>query len=412
MILGRRASFLVVVIGAAVVPALIASLGWGAWGSILGVPAVPEHHFLDLLAVIGRAPCVAQGVNVYVQGDCDPWGRPFNLPPVWLLLDKLGLTYGAARWLAPLFEVSAVVVFAALMRGRTATAGVAALAALLSPSVMLAFERGNVDLIIFVLVGSAALLLAGETRARLVASFGLLALAVVGKLYPIFCCAAAVRSSRLALLAGALLLFGGIYLISIADYLPLMRHNNDVSPYFSYSYLVPFLFVEQVVAPRLGFPAPGLSASAAPTVVAAIWCAIVAGGSVALWRRGAQFCSLATGTAAAAFTFGAAIYCGSFLFMYINYAYRLVFLLLCLPQLFDWVGGPSTEFDGTRKAGWGLLVLLYFLLWCALVGDRIWLAISLCQYLLFAGLGGVVLLNGLRRLPSRLTRIRVKILIE
>jgi len=169
---------------------------------------------------------------------------------------------------------------------------------------------------------------------------------------------------------------------------------------------VPFMFVERYVAPGLGFSVVGLSASATPIVAAAIWCVLVASGSVALWRRGNAVCSFSAGAAVTAFVFGAAIYCGSFLFSNSNYAYRLVFLLLCLPQFFDWVGDPTAEYDSTRKAAWTLLALLYFLSWCLLVGGHIWLAISFCQYLAFAGLGGIVLLNGLRELPSRFARIR------
>jgi len=125
LILDRRASFWVIVIGAGAVPALIASLGWGARDWILGVP-VMTPPFLDLRIVTGSAPCAAPGIDVHINGQCDPLGRPFNLPPVWLQLGKLGLTADAAQWLAPLFEVSAVPVFAALMCGRTVVAGVAA----------------------------------------------------------------------------------------------------------------------------------------------------------------------------------------------------------------------------------------------------------------------------------------------
>ena len=233
------------------------------------------------------------------------------------------------------------------------------------------------------------------------------------KLYPIFCCAVAVRSSRLATIRRRAAAISAASILSASPITYLLSVVTPLSsPYLSYGYLVPFLFVEQVVAPHLGFSGLRLSGGAAPTVAAAIWCAVIAGGSVALWRRGAQFCSLATGTAGTAFTFGAAIYCGSFLLMYINYAYRLDFPA-ALPAAALRVGRrASTEYTTHARRLGRLLVLLYFHLWCALVGDQIWLVISFCQYLIFAGLAGIVLLNGLRQLPSRLTRVRVKILIE
>ena len=389
------ASSLVVVAGAAAVPLLIASVGWGAWNGVLGVPGM-SPHFLDLRIITGGAPCASRGMDVYLDGHCDPLGRRFNLPPVWLLLGHLGLTDAAAPWLGPLFGFGAVMVFAALMRDRSVAAGIAALAALLSPSVMLGFERGNVDLVMFVLVGCAALLLADETRPRLAASFSLLALAVMAKLYPVFCCAVAVRSGRMVAFGSALLLLGVGYLIGIADFLGLIRGNTDVTPDHSYGYLVPFMFVERYAAPQFGFSVAGLSAGALPIALVSIWCALVAGASLALWRRDAQHCVIATGTAGAAFTFGAAIYCGSFLFSASNYAYRLIFVLLCLPQLFDWVGDSTNQHGDTRKAAWILLALIYFLLWYLVRGNNIWAMISLCEYLAFAGLAGILLLDGLR----------------
>ena len=400
---GRGASFLVVVAGAAVVPILIASLGWDGWFQLLRVP-VWSPHFLDLHIITAGAPCATEGIDVYHDGRCDPLGRKFNLPPVWLLLGQLGLTDTAAYWLAPVFETGAVLVFATLMRGRTIGVGVAGLAALLSPSVMLGFERGNVDLLIFVFVGSAALLLDDKARARLLASFGLLALAVMAKLYPIFCCAIGVRSGRMAVFGGALLLFGVIYVFAISDVFFLIRSNSDVTPFRSYSYLVPFMFVENF-APRMGFSAAGLSKGLLPTVVITTWCALVAGGSLALWRRGGQLCSISGGATGTAFTFGAAIYCGSFLFSSSNYAYRLVFLLLCLPQFFDWLDDPSIQNSRTRKMALILLALLYFLLWCLVGGRWIWPVISVCEYLAFAGLASVVLLNGLQNWSGSLAKL-------
>ena len=55
-----------------------------------------------------------------------------------------------------------------------------------------------------------------------------------------------------------------------------------------------------------------------------------------------------------------------------NYAYRLIFVLLCLPQLFDWVGDSTNQHGDTRKAASILLALIYFLLWCLVRGDKIW----------------------------------------
>ena len=60
---------------------------------------------------------------------------------------------------------SALVVFVALLKGRSMSDGLLASLAILSPSMMMAYERGNIDLLILALVGSAALRFCRETGA-------------------------------------------------------------------------------------------------------------------------------------------------------------------------------------------------------------------------------------------------------
>jgi hypothetical protein len=55
-----------------------------------------------------------------------------------------------------------------------------------------------------------------------------------------------------------------------------------------------------------------------------------------------MFCTVAASVAGTAFLFGSGIYCGTFL-LGTNYIYRLMFLLLCIPQLQDWISQKSTD---------------------------------------------------------------------
>jgi uncharacterized membrane protein len=76
--------------------------------------------------------------------------------------------------------------------------------------------------------------------------------------------------------------------------------------------------------------------------------------------NGREFCSIDRSSAGTAFLFGAGIYCGTYL-LGTNFIYRLMFLLLCIPQLLDWLMRKS------QKASWipeaGLLMTVLGVLW-------------------------------------------------
>jgi hypothetical protein len=54
-------------------------------------------------------------------------------------------------------------------------------------------------------------------------------------------------------------------------------------------------------------------------------------------HRDSRICKIEDDTEGTGFLFGGGIFLGCFLLLQTNYAYRLIFLLLCLPQLFDWI---------------------------------------------------------------------------
>ena len=82
----------------------------------------------------------------------------FNIPPTWLWLGFLGVDGSDSSWLSAVVIFAAVIVMVLLLQGRSWYHGVIALGAIISPSVMMGVERGNLDLLILALVGSAALI--------------------------------------------------------------------------------------------------------------------------------------------------------------------------------------------------------------------------------------------------------------
>lgn len=57
-----------------------------------GVPTM-EPSFADLRLVTSAASCPPELISVEAGQNCDPWGRAFNYPGVWITLFKaLGVT--------------------------------------------------------------------------------------------------------------------------------------------------------------------------------------------------------------------------------------------------------------------------------------------------------------------------------
>jgi hypothetical protein len=101
-------------------------------------------------------PALRKGVDVYETHACNV--DNFNIPPAWLWLGVLGLDGSDSTWLSAVVIAATAIVMVLLFKGRPWSHGAIALAAIISPSVMMGVERGNLDLLILVLVGSAALI--------------------------------------------------------------------------------------------------------------------------------------------------------------------------------------------------------------------------------------------------------------
>jgi hypothetical protein len=171
--------------------------------------------FLDTDTVLSALRCLRQGVDVFAVNPCDPRGRVFDYSPLWLAAAVLPVT---TAWIAPAGTVLDVAFLLSLLllppaRGRRET--IVMLAGVLSTATVYAVERGNNDLVIFVLAAGAASLVCRGPRWRL-AGYALAFLAGLLKYYPMVLMALALRERpwRLVLLTVAatagLLIFAGM----------------------------------------------------------------------------------------------------------------------------------------------------------------------------------------------------------
>jgi hypothetical protein len=381
--------------------------GWvGSW-RVIGFPgALPP--FSDLHIVTDNAArCADAAISEYpyIHARCDPWHQIYNYPPVWLMLGKLGVDGSHTALFAMMIELPALALLAFLLRGRPIRCGLMALPLILSPSVVLGFERGNIDILGWVLVCGAALIYSDVRRRRAAISLAMLCVVVTIKFIGIFCCTLASRlRSASVIVSGLLVAYSLLYLYSLSDVLPMIRAITPVSPYVSYGYIIVFDRLEFLYGPRLGLDLTGLTGSWVPLIVvgfallgAAVWAVVV-------WRRGRAQHMLDNGSDGVAFLFGSGIYCGSFLLLGTNYTYRLMFLLLCLPQLFDWIERPHEEDASSRRLAYVLLGSCLISMWLKFHPEKTLHVNQITDWVLFTVLVMLMVLNTLYAIGGHVRR--------
>jgi hypothetical protein len=292
------------------------SRGW-YWPDF-GVPGGTGLYFLDLRFFTSAWECVRDGVDVVPANPCDPRSRAFAYPRVWLVPAPLGLgqddTVRLGKVLVAVFFASA---FLAMGRARLRE-GVVWAAALCSPAVMLGIERGNPDLLMFCLVVWAVLLLHTESPLVRGAAHGLFLLAAVLKLYPVLAWGPLLRQPRRWAVAGTTTLAAAfaVYAVATRDDVRRVRETVIKDEQFAYG------------APILGDEAGGrLVVLGAGVLLALLVAALAARRRAALHASRDRDLDL--------FLAGATIFAGTFALDH-NYNYRMVFLLLTLPQLLRW----------------------------------------------------------------------------
>lgn len=375
--------------------------------------------FIDLEYVTANVRCWQHGVDVYAATPCDRMGRIFDYAPLWLRLsplaldwswsNRLGLAQGAL-WCASL----------SLLGWPRGLAGRALLvAAVASPVCGFAIERGNPDVVVFVLAAGA---LACWRSAR--AGWRLLGWALVGlagglKFYPaVLGLMLARERPALGLRAGALLGVAGLaYLAAWHGEILRALHNLPSPGAFSMG------FGAQFLARGLGVVTGSrhLHRWLGPVLLAGL------GGAVVWLARREGFARTMRGLAQPAqdsWLVGGLLVAGCFL-SGPSVGYRAVLLLLAMPGLLALrAAGP--------RAGRGVAVRLpvwasVCVLWCSLPmrwlapadspaqGDLtpLFTAVWLLREALWWGvvwvlLAGcwVLLAPGLRRYGAMLARLR------
>jgi hypothetical protein len=320
---------------------------WQFWN----IPTMTPH-FADLRTITGLSFTLLQGLNPMLNNPGDPWQRPFNYPPIWKVLVWIGVrpqhTTLIGILFIGLFFIGLCLPFAELPWAETFFL----MLGVLSPAVLLGIERANTDLLIFFLVSIAAWLL-GRSTAWATLAFQM---AIFLKLYPLFSLVALTRLSKRVCLsiAGLILAISTLYFLINFREILLAFQATPKSHNLSYGISVLPQRLER--SPFAPFAKPALYL----TSVTAI--AITLGG-IFFGKR----CDLSQNSPKAyyldAFRAGSAIYIGTF-FLGSNFDYRLMFLLLTIPQLVFWWQDHNAWVRRIAKIS---AIALYLSLWHRLI---------------------------------------------
>jgi hypothetical protein len=327
----------------------------------LGVPA-REDLFADLQVVTSGNECYRLGYNVYIKNPCNPFFHlgAFNYPKVWLSFSQLGLNQSHTFTIGIIIIILFLATFFLFIGRLNYAEGVIYSAILCSSSVMLAIERANNDLVVFIILSLAIILLINRAGIIHYISYFLFLFASILKIYPIFAFTLLLREppKKLLRLGCILITSFTLYLVSEFNNIKLVFQNTPQVTFWSYGSKIIFItlikdlknFLKSIGIDKnyLYSLIPDINISkplALKLLVATVFCILMIIGLLFLrkflfWNRfelqfeyfnnhlDRQFID--------SFRVGASIYLGTFLFSN-NWAYRLIFLIFVIPQLLKWI---------------------------------------------------------------------------
>ncbi|MBS0662619.1 MAG: hypothetical protein JSR48_05100 [Verrucomicrobia bacterium] len=314
-----------------------------------------QHYnfwFADVFALLASNDAVAQGLNPYAVNPLDVFGRPHVYSHWWLEMRHLGLTRADQAWLGPTIVVLFVVAAVAWLRPGTWRQFAAAVPVMIASPMLLACDRANNDLIVFlVLTPLVPCLLSPRPAVRWFAPVSV-AVAAGLKYYPaaagllLLAPSGTVHERRLRLLAGValLMLVGWSVAPDLAIFGPLAPKPSGWMSFGAVGLRQELQWnspLATVVFVALGV---GLAAWAWRTPLLASW--TPAPDQQGHWLR---------------FVLGAVVLTGCF-FASANFSYRWVFALWLPPLLWSLAGdaaAPAPARALARVTG----VLLLAVLW-------------------------------------------------
>jgi len=221
----------------------------------------------------------------------------------------------------------------------------------------------------------------------------------------LFCLSLAIRLNKRGLVVATVIAIAGLIYCGLSiEYLSLIRRNVPSTFILSYGYKAIFFGFDHILS-EAGLSPAGLADTWWPAFTAAFVLVFAAGLATNNLRHLHGYWSVDGTVAGTAFLFGAGIYCGTYL-LGTNFVYRLMFLLLCMPQLLDWQARRYAADNVKGIADLVLLVTVLGVLWSNgnATGHSTFLLLpQLLNWFLFFCFASLLISNLLRAFALRLS---------
>lgn len=309
--------------------------------------------FLDFRLIPGSATSFRNGFEPTINNPFDPGKRIFNYPAFWRLFFYTGITLDDTIWISIIMLILYFIAVLSFPQKISVLDTFWILLIVFSPASMLLYERGNVDLIVFIIC--VLIILAAGYSTYLTA--GLLVFGMVVKMFPLFGVTVLLKDSKrrfILLTIGCVLLtlayVAATFKSEAAAWNYTMRGNGlsygafviitRLNEYFQIAFPNLFSFNQwKVLFEIIAF---GL---------------ILVAGILAI--REPDSLGTSHERNLTAFRMGAAIYVGTFL-LGNNWDYRLAFLVLIVPQLSQWF---RQEYKIYKYISIGTMIVIVLTCW-------------------------------------------------
>jgi hypothetical protein len=319
------------------------------WMALLGI----DHYgvwFLDTHALLAASDAHVLGLDPMDPNPLDFFHQPHVYSHWWFALSSLSVTRADYWWLGGLLGFAFLAVALLQVGVRSTRELVVSALTLTAPCMVLGFNRGNADLLIFIiLAGVVPCLLSPHLAIRWIGV--ILILGATGlKFYPALAglVLLGVNRSQREILAQLIAFTFLLVLLAINQAEDLQRYVSVEGAPEGF-----FTFGVGLMAKSLPLPYAGgtIIAFAIPIGLAVLWWRVAPTCQVPESRRADYF----------AFIMGAALLTGCY-FVTINYAYRRVFAIFTVPFLV-WAWDAPQRLRWFRLLGRVTTVLLIGLLW-------------------------------------------------
>jgi len=301
--------------------------------AVMGMPA-KQPSFSDLRVIQAASHSLQDKLNPYKNNPYDPWKRTYNYPPIWIYLLGQFLTPSNIYIFGIVMIIAFVVTVFIFIGHIPISNGFYYAVVVVNPVTFLLFERANIDIFIFILTTIYIYFLTFNRQKSVYYLLGLfLSFISILKLYPIFCLSGVIQHKKTfyKLMLVTVFVFV-VYLVSIANLLPLIAKNTPHTYTLSYGCAVLPMILNLAL---MDTGMHKLLTTITPYLTGLTLMAIMTSVAIYYGLKHKKIEPNNDTIILLAFRIGVGLFIGTFA-LGNNWDYRLVVLILTVPQLIEW----------------------------------------------------------------------------